>query len=100
MISSESQGGLNIVFITIICSWIFVVIALLGVSLLIQSRRIKKTGLGLDGYLTTLALIVTIGLITQITWAIVDEDQDNHEAEIPRIKFALVVRVGLFNLRL
>lgn len=72
-------------------------IALLGVSLLIWSRRIGKIGLGLDGYLTILALAMTVALIAQTTWAIVDEGQDDHEAEISRTKFALVIRSLLVN---
>ena len=100
MISPKSSGGPNIALITIACGWTFVGIALLGVSLLIWSWRIKEIRLGLDGYLTTLALVTTIGLIAQTTWAIVNEGQDNHEAEVKRTKFALIVRVGLCSLQL
>ena len=100
MISPESQGGPNIALITIVCGWTFVGFALLGVSLLIWSRRIKKIRLGPDGYLTTLALVTTIALIAQTTWAIVCEGQGDHEAEVSRTKFALVVRVCAFNLQL
>lgn len=99
MISPESNGGPDIALITIACGWTFVGIALLGVSLLIWSRRIKKIGLGLDGYLTTLALLTTMALMVQTTWAIVVEGQDNHEAEVKGTKFTLVVRVGLCSLQ-
>ena len=95
MISPKSQGGPDIALITIVCSWTFLMIALLGVSLLIWSRRIKKIGLSLDTYLTILALAITIALVAQTTWAIVDEGQDSHEAEISKTEFALVVKVGL-----
>lgn len=99
MISPESQGGPNIALITIVCSWTFLVIALLGVSLLLWVRlRIQKT-IGLEDYLTISALAATIALVAQTTWAIVDEGQDDHEAEVSRTKLALVVRVSLFNLR-
>ena len=97
MISPDSQGGPDIALITIVCSWAFLVIALLGVSLSIWSRRI--IGLGLDTYLTILALATTMALIAQTTWAIVDEGQDSHETEISKTKFALVVRVGLSGIR-
>ena len=100
MISPKARGGPNVALITIACGWTFVGIALLSVSLLVWSRRIKKIGLGLDGYLTTLALLTTLGLMAQTTWAIVDEGQDKHEAEVKRTKFALVVRVGLCSLPL
>lgn len=99
MITPESQGGPNIAFITIVCSWIFLVIALLGVSLLLVSVRSRNI-IGLHDYLTILALITTIALVAQTTWAIADEGQDDHEAEISRTKFGLVVRVGMFSLRL
>ena len=95
MISPGSQGGPNIALITIACGWAFVGIALLGVSVLIWARHLKKIGLGLDDYLTIVALATSIALIAQTTWAIVDEGQDDHEAEVSRTKFALVVRVGL-----
>lgn len=99
MITPESQGGPNIAFITIVCSWIFLVIALLGVSLLLVSVRSRNI-IGLHDYLTILALITTIALVAQTTWAIADEGQDDHEAEISSTKFGLVVRVGMFSLRL
>lgn len=97
MISPQSQGGPNIALITIVCSWTFLAIALLSVSLLLWARRIQKH-LGLDDYLTLLALATTVALIAQTTWAIVDEGQDNHEAEVAKTKFGLVVRVGLFGI--
>ena len=96
MISPESQGGPNIGLVTIICSWTLLTIALLSASILLWARRIRRQLLGLDDYLTLLALVTTVALITQTTWAIVNEGQDNHEAEVPKTKFALVVRVGLF----
>ena len=100
MISPESQGGPNIARITIICSWTFLAIALLGAGLLVWARRVQKRRLGLDDCLTLLALATTVALIVQTTWTIVDEGQDNHEAEVSKTKFALVVRVGLFGMAL
>ena len=70
-------------------------IALLCVSLLLWTRRIREIHLALDDYLTLLALATTVALIAQTTWAIVDEGQDKHEAEVLKTEFALVVRVGL-----
>lgn len=99
MISPDSQGGPNIALITIACSWTFLVIALLGVSLLLWVRRRKKSRLDPDDYMIILALAATIALIAQTTWAIVDEGEDDHEAAIQRTKFALIVRVGMFRQR-
>lgn len=99
MISPVSEGGPNIALITIICGWTFMGIALLAVSLFVWSRRKANIGFGLDGYLTILALVTSIALIAQTTWAIVDEGQDSHEAKISKTKFALVVRVCIPSLR-
>ena len=73
-------------------------VALLGFSLLIWSRRMKKVSLGLDDHLMTLALVTTIALVAQTTWAVVCEGQGDHEAEVSGTKFALFVRVGAFGL--
>ena len=96
MISPKFQGGPDIAHITIVCSWTFLAIALLNVSLRLWCRRMQKKKLGLDEYLILLALITSVALVAQTTWAIVDEGQDNHEVEVLKTKFALVVRVGLF----
>lgn len=100
MISPESQGGPNIGLITIVCGWTFLVIALIGVSLMLWDRQIIKQRLSFDEYLTILALAMTIALIAQTTWAIVDEGQASHEAEVPKRKFAWAVRVCLCHLAL
>ena len=97
MFSSESQGGPNIALITIICGWIFSIIALLIVSLMLWVRVKSMRNVGIDDYLTTLALAINTAIMVQITCAIVDEGQDKHEAEVPRTKFALVVRVDVFS---
>lgn len=98
MISPDSRGGPNLALIIIVCGWTSVGVALLGFSLLIWSRRIKKVGLGLDDHLMTLALVTPIALVAQTTWAIVSESQGDHEAEVLGTKFALLVRVGAFSL--
>ena len=100
MISADSQGGPNIALITIVCGWTFAGLALLAVSLLIWSRRIKRTQFSLDDYLTILGLAITIALVAQTTWAIVCEGQDNHESEVSSSEFELVVKVGASSLRL
>ena len=71
-------------------------IALVGGSLVVWTRRLQKRRLGLDDYLTLFALVTAVALIAQTTWAILDEGQDNHEAEVSKTKFGLAVRVGFF----
>ena len=98
MFASESQGGPNISLITIVCSWIFLFLALIGVIIVFWFRRIRKMGLDLGDYLIILALATTTALVAQTTWAIVDEGQDQHQAELSNKKVTVVVRVGLSGL--
>ena len=99
MISPDSQGGPNIGLITIICGWTFVGVSLLGVSIHVWFRVTQIKSFGWDDCLTILALVTTIALVAQTTWAIVCEGQDSHEAEVSSSKFELVVRVGASSLR-
>lgn len=97
MISPDSSEGPNIALITMVCGWTFLVVALLAVGLLLWSKKPHLTHGGLiddlPDHLTILALVVNIALTAQTTWAIVDEGMDNHETEIQRSKFTLVIRV-------
>ena len=97
MISSVSEGGSNIALITMVCGWTFFAIALISVNLVLWVRR-RRSQLGLDDCLTILALATTTALVVHITWGIVVEGQDQHEARVPKTKFALIVRVGLYDL--
>ena len=100
MISPDSQGGPNIGLITLICGWTFVGIALLGVSIHVWRKITQLRIFSWDDCLMILALMTTIALVAQTTWAIVCEGQDNHEAEVPSSKFELIVRVGASSFRL
>ena len=97
MISSVSEGGPNIALITIACGWTFLAIALISVSLVLWSR-LRSGVLGLDDCLPILALATTTALVVHITWGIVVEGQDHHEARVPKTKFDYIVRVGLYDL--
>lgn len=94
MISPDSQTGPNIARTTIICGWTFTGLALLAVSLVLWSRRLKKMRLRVDDYLVIFALVISIALVCQTTWAIRDEGMDHHEAEIPKTKFGSVIKVS------
>ena len=93
MISPDSQGGPDIALITLICGWTFFAAALIGVSLVLWWLRATNRRIGSDQYITVLALMTSLVLMAQTTWAIVDEGQDDHELEISKTRLALVVRV-------
>lgn len=73
MAFSNSQTLSNIALITIICGWIFTVMAMLALGLLFWARRIQSQGLGCDDWILTTAFVISLALVAQTTCAIVDE---------------------------
>ena len=65
------------------------------VGLLLYVRSLKRVPLGIDDYMLLLAFIIALILVTQTTWAIVDEGQDKHLNEISGSRLALVFKVWL-----
>lgn len=76
---------------TIVSSWTLTCIAIVLVSAVAWARNDYPR---IDDYTIYMAIIVTIVLVAQITWAIVDEAQDSHVIEVSRTQFALVARVS------
>ena len=93
MSSLTSRTDPNISIITITCSWVFTALATLSLGLMVWARRLTNCRLGADDYILIVAFIITIVLVVQITWAILDEGQDRHIAEVPRTQLALIARV-------
>ena len=78
---------------TIICSWIFTVFAILAMGLMPPARRIQNRKLGLDDYMIIIAFVITLVLVAQTTWAILDEGQGNHVENETRTQLAMVASV-------
>ena len=77
---------------TIICTWTFTTLATFFILPL--GYRVKCNGLGLDDGLLLVAFCITILLVTQTTWAILDEGQGKHVGEESRTQLALLARVS------
>ncbi|MCJ1295696.1 hypothetical protein MMC34_007260 [Xylographa carneopallida] len=87
--STTSQES-NIGAVTIICGWVLSGLATIAVSLMIWARRLCLVRLGADDYILITAYIMTIVLVAQTTWAIIDEGQGQHVADVPRTQLALI----------
>lgn len=83
----------NIGLITLVCSWTFTVIATLATGLSIRAPIPKQRSFRLEDCIQIAAYLVTVVLVAQITWAIVDESQDKHVTEIPRSQLVLIANV-------
>ena len=93
MFSPDSPKAPNLGRITMIFSWTFTGVAMLAVVLLLWSRRITKSTLGLDIYLTLIAFILSIALVVHVTWAILHEGLDKQVEQVPAKQRAMTVRV-------
>ena len=79
--------------VALVCIWTFTPLAIISVGLMVWARRLKKLALGVDDYMLISAFLITVVLIIQVTWAIIDEGQDNHVTQLPRAQLALLARV-------
>ena len=79
---------------TIICSWTFTLTAMLGMFCQLYYRKLKRVSLGLEDYILLLAFLITIILVVQTTWAIVDEGQGKHIEAETQSQFTKVAHVG------
>ncbi|MCJ1389190.1 hypothetical protein MMC18_002045 [Xylographa bjoerkii] len=69
----------------------------MAVSLMLWARRLCNTNLEADDYILIVAYVITVILVGQITWAIIDGGQGRHVADVPRTQLALVASSLLAN---
>ena len=94
MFSPDSNEAPNIAVITIVCSWVFFGVAVLAIFLLVWSRHITGTILRLDDYITLAACTVTLALVVQTTWAVLDEGFDKQLKNVSVRQRAVIPKVG------
>ena len=87
------QDGPDMGHTTIICCWIFAPLACMAMGVLVVARRLRDINLGLDDYILVIAFILTLLLVAQTTWAIVDEGQGRHVEAESRTQLAMVASV-------
>ena len=92
-ITMSSLAGSTIGRTTIVCGWVLTTVAFVGIGFVLWARRLCHIHLEADDYLLIVAFLITVGLVAQITWAIVDDFQDMHVAEVPRTQLALIANV-------
>jgi hypothetical protein len=86
----------NIARTTLICSWLFA--AFSTISIIIQALSIhqRRAHTGIDDYLLFTAYLLSVLLVAQTTWAVVDEGQGLHEADLSHHShFGIVAKVCL-----
>ncbi|OKL55543.1 hypothetical protein UA08_09235 [Talaromyces atroroseus] len=66
---------------TLVCSWLFTALATLSVLIQVLHMQ-KRHSVGLDDYILFIAFGISILLVAQTTWAVVDEGQGVPESEL------------------
>ena len=85
----------DVALTTIICTYIFVLIALLSLAIhLYVCLRIRQCRrFSLEDYFAFIAFIPTLGITGQITWAVVNEGQGQHMPDITQSQLDLIGKV-------
>ena len=76
---------------TLICGWLFGVLTLVCICLVMWVRM--HHGLKLDDCMLVAATIISFALLSQTTWAIVDEGQGQHVENESQNQVQIVVKV-------
>ncbi|KAI1655627.1 hypothetical protein F4813DRAFT_366676 [Daldinia decipiens] len=86
----------NVALATIVCTYVFTFLALLS-SAIHVFMCIKKSRLSWDDISTFIAFAMTLGLVCQTTWAVIDEGQGQHVSDVTRSQFELTAKSLLVN---
>ena len=94
LISNEGSTGIGTA--TLVCGWLFGLLALVTIILMIWSRRIKRTALGTEDYILIVATGISIVLTAQTSWAVASEGQGSHIQSEPPSEVGMVAKVCPF----
>lgn len=93
MFSPSASSAPNLGLVTIVCSWVFTAVAISAIGLLLWSQRIVGRKLGTDDHLTLVAFMISVVLVAQTTWAIMDEGLDKQLEDISESQRAAIIKV-------
>ncbi|KAI2473859.1 hypothetical protein F4781DRAFT_6301 [Annulohypoxylon bovei var. microspora] len=87
----------NVARATIVCTYVFSFLAIISIAIHIFVRVKLVRVFSLEDVSTCLAAIITMGLVGQITWAVIDEGQGEHMSNMTRSQFDLTAKSLLVN---
>ncbi|KAI3572844.1 hypothetical protein IWW34DRAFT_707831 [Fusarium oxysporum f. sp. albedinis] len=77
---------------TLILTYIFLVLALIAAIDHVNYRRCQRLSFRWDDIITLLGFVVSVALVGQVTWAVVNEGQGQHLANFPQSHFNILVK--------
>lgn len=78
---------------TIVLTYVFLFLALILAVDHIYYRRRKRISFRWDDIITLFAFILSLALVGQITWAVIDEGQGQHVSNVTKNHFDIMVKV-------
>ena len=78
---------------TLISGWLLATLTSIGLGLSIWAKLSAMVGVGLDDIFLVVATIISLALLIQTTWAIVDEGQGQHVEAESQSDIAIVAKV-------
>lgn len=96
MASSVDWKQSHVAFVTIVCTSIFTVLAL--ISIIVQAWAntwILRMGFGFEDGLVLVAFLIALALVGQIMWAVVDENEGQHLRNFATGEMDIIAKVCL-----
>ncbi|KAI1462298.1 hypothetical protein F4805DRAFT_128586 [Annulohypoxylon moriforme] len=87
----------DVALATIVCTYVFGFIAIIFVAIHLFVRVHIIRIFSIEDTSTSLAVMITMGLVGQITWAVIDEGQGEHMSKVTRSQFELTAKSLLVN---
>ncbi|KAI0840098.1 hypothetical protein F5Y06DRAFT_248107 [Hypoxylon sp. FL0890] len=87
-----SLAASTVALATIVCTYVFTFLALLSLAIHGYMRLNNPNRFSLEDFSTSLAVIITLALVGQITWAVVDEGQGQHVSDVTQSQFELTAK--------
>ena len=81
---------------TIVLSWLFVGLACLAIVAILYWARMNRSGFHSGDGCVCAALIIGILLVSQTTWAILDEKGGRHQRDMMEQEIAAIAKVSRF----
>lgn len=85
---------------TLILTYIFLVLALIAAVDHVNYRRSLYLPFRWDDVITLLGFVVSVALVGQVTWAVINEGQGQHITNFPSSHYEILVKVILSSRRI
>lgn len=83
----------DVALATVVCTYVFTLLATISLSIHAYYRLMVRHEVEAEDFLTLIAFIVSLALVGQITWAVIDEGQGEHMSDVTGSQFEHAAKV-------